>query len=187
MFLYVVSFSLTSWVLHFLMNLFSCGCFIQIMLEGNLYGEELWWLRVGVEPSWISNTRHLAHTHTHIHTTRDNHNTNKWILCASNQFSVICLPVGSIWQLFFANWASARQLFALKWQQGPAHLSWRTPSISSSLRFASASLWCLCLSSCATSERLASSNHPHLLHEDTCVRSCCLIEHQPPRLLMVII
>lgn len=111
-----------------------------------------------------------------------------WILCTSKPFPVSFVsPVGSIWRLCYANWASTRQLFALKWRQEPARSSWPMPYTSSSLRSASASLWCPCLSLCAISERLVSSNRPHLHPDDPSLSLCLLIKQQTSRLLMVII
>lgn len=107
---------------------------------------------------------------------------------AFNQFvSFFVSLVGSTWQLCCAKWASARQWFSPRWQQGRAHSSWPTPSTSSSLHFASASRWCLCLLLCAISERLVSLNHPHLPPNGLPLPLLCLNKHQTPWLLMAII
>lgn len=111
-----------------------------------------------------------------------------WILCTFDKLFVSFVsPVGSIWRPCCANWASVRQSFALRWQRGRAHSSWPTPSTSSSLRFASASLWCRCLSSCATSERLVSLNRPHPHPDDPSPLLRCLMKQQTSWLLMAII
>lgn len=81
--------------------------------------------------------------------------------------SFICSPVGLTWPPFSVKWASARPWFSPKWRQEPALLSWPTPSTSSSPLFASASLWCQFLSSCATSERLDSLSHPRPHPDDS--------------------
>lgn len=133
-------------------------------------------------------TRPLINTHCKVLIIRRCELVDKKvILCTSNLFLSLVSPVGSIWRPCCANWASVRQLLALKWQQEPARLSWPTPSTSSSLQFASASLWCRFLSLCATSERLVSLNHPHLHPEDPSLLLCCLIKQPTSRLLMVII